>query len=310
MLDTDKYILIVSLNTGIDRIIYLSNFELGKISRATRVVEQAGGKAVNVARALVALGKRVLVIGFVGSFTGQHIRQNLLDSKIPARLIPISGSSRSCYILIDENKKQDTVINEPGPEITSIEFNQFYQELITYLPKASMLICSGSLPRGVSNNSYQQFVNLAHSYKIPALVDASGETLKLALQAKPYLIKPNRDEAENLLNKSISDKEALIAAREIHQSGVAIGLISLGDKGVAATWSNGELFLAAPKLDAINCVGCGDAFLAGCASAIIENKHPQEIISWGVAAGSANALVGGANINLSEVERLKNGLIY
>ncbi|MBI4850347.1 MAG: 1-phosphofructokinase family hexose kinase [Acidobacteria bacterium] len=301
----EKYILIVSLNTAIDRIIYLPNFQVATISRANKVVEQAGGKAINVARALVALGHKVLVIGFAGGLTGQQIREDLVNSHIPCSLISISGRSRNCYIFVDQALKQETVVNEPGPEITPQEFEKFTQELSRSLASAEMLICSGSLPKGVPFNSYQQFVELANKNSIPAIVDATGETLKLALQAKPYLIKPNHPEAEQLLDKKFSPLEALDAAREIYNSGVKLGLISLGDSGAVGVWDSGEIFLPAPKIEAINSVACGDAFLAGCASAILSGQSGVEIIRSAIAAGTANALVGGANITRSEFERIK-----
>ncbi len=305
---SQKHILIVSLNTAIDRIIYLPSFETGKISRAKQVQEQAGGKAINVARALVALGHKVQVIGFAGGFTGQHIKADLLTSNIPSSLINISGNSRSCYIFVDEIKKQETVVNEPGPIITEKEFQSFCQELSQHIKEAKMLICSGSLPRGIPFTCYQQFVNLGHSYKIPVLVDATGETLKLAVSAKPYLIKPNREEAETLLGKQINDSEAIEVAKEIYNFGLELGLISLGSQGAVGVWKTGEIFVAAPKINAINSVACGDAFLAGCASAILAGKSSEEIIISGVAAGSANALVGGARISLATFEELKQEL--
>lgn len=305
----EKYILIVSLNTAIDRIIYLPNFKLGQISRATEVIEQAGGKAVNVARALVRLGHKVLLIGFRGGFTGQQIHQNLNESNIPSSLIPISGNSRNCYIFIDKTTKQETVVNEPGPEITALEFKEFSKTLSSYLPSAEMLICSGSLPRGVSLDSYKQFVELANNNSIPALVDASGEALKLALQAKPYLIKPNHLEAEELLGKQFTISEALSAAREIYKFGLNLGLISLGNYGAVGVWKDGEIFLPAPKIEAINSVACGDAFLAGCALAILSGKNMEEVICSAIAAGTANALVGGAQITVSMFEELKSKII-
>lgn len=304
-MSTEKYILVVSLNTAIDRIIYLPNFQPGQILRADKVIEQAGGKGVNVARALNALGHKVLVVGFTGGTTGQQIREDLLISNIPSSLLPISGRSRNCYIFVDQILKQETVVNEPGPEIAPLEFDKFSKELSRSLSSAEMLICSGSLPKGVPTDSYRQFVELAHKNFIPTLVDASGEALKLALQAKPYLIKPNHQEAIELLGKEFTHLEALSAAREIYNKGVRLGLISLGSYGAVGVWEEGEIFLPAPKIEAVNSVACGDAFLAGCASAILSGQKGLEIIRSGVAAGSANALVGGAHISRNEFERLR-----
>ena len=135
-------------------------------------------------------------------------------------------------------------------------------------------------------------------------MDASGETLRLALDAHPYLVKPNRDEAEQLLGIEVSDSSGIEAARRIHTLGARLGVVSLDAGGAAAVWDGGEVFVRAPQISVVNAVACGDAFLAGCASALLSDAAPPDMIRWGVAAGSANALVGGARITRAEVERL------
>ncbi|MEW6731046.1 MAG: 1-phosphofructokinase family hexose kinase [Acidobacteriota bacterium] len=302
---SEKYTLIVSLNAAIDRIISVARLDVGQVQRSDHTLNQAGGKGINVARALTALGQRVFVIGFAGGHTGEQIREDLHNSGIPYTLIPIMGHSRNCYIVVDQSTCSQTVINEAGPQISAVEYEQFRQELMARLDGAQLLICSGSLPPGIDAGCYGCYVRLAHTRGLKTLVDASGEALKLALEAGPYMAKPNREEAEQLLGIKISDGNAVTAARHLRERGAGLGLVSLDGSGAAATWDGGEVFVRAPNVSAINAVACGDAFLAGCAAALLNDEPPSAMIEWGVAAGSANALVGGARITRAEVERLR-----
>lgn len=300
----DKHIVVVSLNAAVDCIIHLPHLSLGRVHRTDRTFTQAGGKGINVARALNALGRRVLVVGFRGGSTGQQIHEDLLQNRIPSILIPIKGNSRTCYIIVDEATKQQTVINEVGPEISATEYQLFYKEVSAHLHNAELLICSGSLPQGIANDCYAQLIELAHMQRVRTLVDATGELLRTALAARPYFAKPNREEAEELLKITISDTNASAAARQIHQLGAEIGLISLGEKGAVAVWEQGEVTIAAPKISVVNAVASGDAFLAGCADALLAGHNVIEMVRYGVAAGAANALIGGARIDRKQVEAL------
>jgi tagatose 6-phosphate kinase len=300
-----KYILILSLNAAVDRIVGVSRLEFGKAHRTSDTLDQAGGKGVNVARALTALGHRVFVLGLAGGVTGDEIRKDLYNSQIPSSLIPISGRSRNCYIIVDHSSRSQTQINEIGPEIAPEEYEQFYNELELRLEDAELLICSGSLPRGVDPGCYAKFTRMANAQGLRTLVDATGEVLRLAIEAHPYLVKPNRDEAEQLLGIEIAKAGGIEAARRILAYGVNLGLVSLGADGAVAAWAGGEIVVRAPKISVVNAVASGDSFLAGCATALLANASPSDTIRWGVAAGSANAMVGGARITRAEVERLR-----
>ena len=300
-----KYILILSLNAAVDRIISVPRLEVGKAHRTSETLDQAGGKGINVARALTALGHKVFVLGFAGGITGDEIRSELHESQIPFSLIPISGRSRNCYIVVDCSSGRQTQLNEPGPEISVEEYEQFYGELLKRLEDAELLICSGSLPRGIEPGCYGRFTQVASSLGLRTLVDASGETLRLALDAHPYLVKPNRDEAEQLLGMEIDEEDGIEAARRIRARGASLGLVSLGEIGAAAAWDGGEILVRAPRVSVVNAVASGDAFLAGCVTALLSDASPSDMIRWGVAAGSANAMVGGARITRAEVERLR-----
>src|SRR5262249_4796232 len=153
--------------------------------------------------------------------------------------ISIQGRSRSCYIIVDRSTGEQTVVNESGPEISPEEYEHFLDEFEKRLGEAELLVCSGSLPRAGDPGCYGHFIRLAGECGLRSLVDTGGEVLRLALDAKPYLAKPNRDEAEQLLGIRIPDGGGIEAARRIREQGATVGLVSLGAEGAAAVWDGG-----------------------------------------------------------------------
>lgn len=300
--------LILSLNPAIDRFLSLERFEAGGVYRTANFYYQAGGKSVNVARALTALGHKVYVLGLAGGHNGSMIRSELASEGIESRFLHIEGESRTCYVVLDRTQRVQTVINESGPEISTAEYEALWSEFEQALPHSRLLICSGSIPRGAPADCYARFTEAAHQANIETFVDVSGEPLQHALSAHPYLIKPNLDEAQELLGRSLSLETALEAALEILSRGVRIGIVTLAEAGAVAAWQGGRRLFPAPKVEVVNAVGSGDAFVAGCAAAYLAGRSHEEMVRYGVAAGTANATVGGGRINPMLVEQLYDGM--
>lgn len=298
--------LILSLNPAIDRFLSLKQFEVGRVHRTSDFYYQAGGKSINVARALTALGHRVYLLGFAGGHNGSMIRRELLRERIKHRFIPIQGESRTCYVVLDCTQRVETVINESGPEISTAEYEALWSEFRLLLPHSKLLICSGSIPLGAPVDCYAHFIEAARLASIETFVDISGAPLQHALSAHPYLIKPNLDEAQELLGHNLTQETALEAAIEILSRGVRLGVVTLAEAGAVAAWEGGSRLFLAPKVDVVNSVGSGDAFVAGCAAAYLSGSSYEEMVQYGVAAGAANATVGGGRISRTLVEQLRS----
>lgn len=296
--------LILSLNPAIDRFLSLERFEVGGVYRTSNFYYQPGGKSVNVARALTALGFSVYVLGLAGGHTGSMIRRGLTREGIEHCFLRVKGESRACYVVLDQTQRVQTVINEAGPEITRAEYEALWSAFEQTLPHSRLLICSGSIPRNAPTDCYARFIEAARSKRIETFVDVSGSPLQHALKARPYLIKPNLDEAQELLRRKLTPENALEAAREIFSQGVQLGLVTLAEAGAVAAWEGGSGFFPAPKVEAINAVGSGDAFVAGCAAAYLSGGSHEEMVRYGCACGAANAIAGGGRIQRAVVDRL------
>ncbi len=277
---TKKYILTVTLNPALD-----------KISSRGRVLISAGGKGINVARALESLGLKTCSMGFLGGTSGKILKNILRKEGLNSDFVSIQGETRINVTM--ENPR--TLVKERflslGPKLHKSEIEQFKEKYIQLLSKSYGVVFSGRNALGASPSFYAHLVKLAREANIPTVVDTSGVPLELALKAKPWMIKPNLMEAEEVLGRKLNTKVLLKQAlRQFHRLGVEIVLLSLGNKG--AVGSNGkEMWLVqAPKIKVKNEVGCGDAMVAGFLFAYLKNDSFYEIMKCAVAAGTSNGL--------------------
>jgi tagatose 6-phosphate kinase len=127
-------ILVVNLNLAVDQILRVDGLQLGGVHRSKSSLRQAGGKGVNVARVLRTLEEQCVVTGFLGGELGEFIARGLSQEAIAFECTPIKNESRTCLVLVDSEQGRQTVINEPGPEISQAEMARFvdnYGRLLT-----------------------------------------------------------------------------------------------------------------------------------------------------------------------------------
>ncbi|MYS50976.1 hexose kinase, partial [Streptomyces sp. SID6013] len=188
-------ILTVTLNTALDITYRVPGLRPHASHRVTEVTERPGGKGLNVARVLAALGHEVTVTGFAGGTTGGVVRAGLTGVPgVTDALVQVAGATRRTVAVVDERTGDTTQLNEPGPAVAPAEWNAFqaaYEDLLT--GAAAVALC-GSLPPGVPVGAYAGLVRAARAAGVPVLLDTSGEPLRRGLAARPDLIKPNADE--------------------------------------------------------------------------------------------------------------------
>ncbi len=286
-----KYVLTVTLNPAIDKTIQVKNFSVGRDFRAEDITLSAGGKGLNVSRALRDLKAPSLATGLLGGASGDFIRRELKKEGIPNDFSWVAGETRTNLTVIDHRRNKITRVLEKGPYVTRLEFSGFKRKFASLLKNSRYVIFSGSIPRGLPESLFAQLINTAKKKNIRALVDTSGEPLKAALRARPFLIKPNLEEAETVLGRKLNSllriKEAL---KYFLKSGVKIIVISMGKDGAVASNEKETWQAVAPKLKCKNNVGCGDALLAGFVYAHEHNNNFRDSFQFAVACGAANVL--------------------
>jgi len=301
-------ILTVTLNTSLDKLYTVEGFRAGEVIRVKEAHYTAGGKGLNVARVVFALGEQVLATGLAGGFAGGFIESELERAGIPFEFTRISGESRSCINMIDESTHTQTELLEPGPLVSREEADEFLKTYETLLGKADVITMSGSAPRGMHRGIYRTMIEMARRNERPVILDSSGDLLREGIGAGPAMVKPNASEAGAILGKTISSvDEAVSSARELTRLGAKTAVISMGERGLVAFFSStGEAYSAVPPvITAVNTVGCGDALVAGFAVGLIRGYAFEETVRLAAAASSASALTQGTGeCREEDVERV------
>ena len=304
-------IITVTLNAAIDKTLAVPNFRLGHRHRAVEQTAMAGGKGVNVARALRALGQPVIATGVAGGPTGTRIVEHLTEEGILNDFVRIREESRTSTAVVDPTNGEQTEINEHGPHVTEGELELFVDKLLYLAKGAAVCVFSGSLPRGVNADLYARLVQEVKKLGATTVLDSEGESLRMATRAEPTVVTPNETEAEELVGHEFDEEEdRLPAIREIAEMGATEAIMTLqaGCLGLVGEQSDRQLYRAAidPNVvDPVSTVGSGDAFLAGYVAARYGGRRPDECLRFAVACGAESIRHMGAGvIDPPEVDRL------
>lgn len=300
------YALTVTLHPAIDKVLRVKKLNRNEVHRCKVELVHGGGKGNNVARALMHIGMPVLATGFQGSYSGAFITEKIEAEGIPTSYVQCQAPTRTSTVLQVDETGDTYALYEPGQAVTQQELDALYEHYSGLLPEASIVIFCGSGQTEVLAPSYQRMIEMANEIEVPTLLDSSGETLKLGVEAKPYMVKVNRFELGGLFGHDLETLDSQLEAMSALQArGIPLVALSLGEDGLIATDGN-ELWRGVLKVERImNTVGCGDAQLAGITKQIIEQAPLKEMVRWGVACGTANTQVRGAGwIELDTVEAM------
>ncbi|MFI8928919.1 1-phosphofructokinase family hexose kinase [Streptomyces sp. NPDC053474] len=266
-------IVTVTLNAALDLTYRVPALTPHTTHRVTEVTERAGGKGVNVARVLAALGHTVTVTGFAGGPTGRTLRDHL--TRIPGlvdALRPVEGPTRRTLAVVDARTGDTTQLNEPGPAVSPAEWSGFltaYEALVGGGGVTAVALC-GSLPPGVPVGAYALLVRAARAARVPVLLDTSGEPLRRGVAARPDLVKPNAEELAELTGAH----EPSRATRDARRRGAHAVVASLGADGLLAVTPEGTWRATPPAAVHGNPTGAGDSAVAGLLSGLVEG------LSW------------------------------
>ncbi|MBO4254814.1 1-phosphofructokinase family hexose kinase [Streptomyces griseorubiginosus] len=280
-------ILTVTLNTALDITYRVRALRPHTSHRVTDVTERPGGKGLNVARVLAALGHEVTVTGFTGGATGRTVQEQLTATPgLVDALVPVAGPTRRTIAVVDTTSGDTTQLNEPGPTVTPSEWSAFQDVFEDLLPSMSAVALCGSLPPGVPVGAYAVLIRLARSAGVPVLLDTSGEPLRRGVAARPDLIKPNADELAELTGSH----EPLRATQDARRRGATAVVTSLGSDGLLAATPEGRWRATPPTHLHGNPTGAGDSAVAGLLSGLVEQLPWPARLSRAVALSAATVL--------------------
>lgn len=278
-------IVTVTPSPSVDRTLEVAGLHRGAVMRATSTRVDAGGKGVNLTRALVANGHASLAVLPLGGGDGDVLSRLLVDAAIAHRCVPITARTRS-NITLSEPDGTVTKVNAPGPALHPLELEALVDAAIASLAGATWLVGCGSLPEGAPAGLYATLTERAHAAGVRVAVDTSGHPLHATLAARPDLIKPNLAELAELAGRPLRTVEEVIAAAgEARAAGAGAVVVSLGASGALLVDGTEPVLAVPPTVAARSDVGAGDTLLAGfLAAGGIGPEALRAGVAWGAAA--------------------------
>jgi 1-phosphofructokinase family hexose kinase len=302
-------ILTVTLNAAIDRTVAVPNFRLGHRHRAVESRTVAGGKGINVARALKLLGRPVIATGFAGGPTGSRLLEQLREEAVLTDFTRIAAETRINLAVIDPTSAEQTEIAERGPAVSPEEVESFVARLDYLADGAKLCVLAGSLPPGAGDDLYARLVKDLAERGVPVVLDVEGDAMRAGLRAGASVVTPNEREAEELVGQEFADRDDLVhGLSELVRLGAVEAAITRPDGCVAVVGAGAErrfLEVRTESLEPVSTVGSGDAFLAGYVAARYDGRPPGDCLAYGVACGAESTQHFGAGmVDRNQVERL------
>jgi len=282
----------LTLNPCLDYNISVDALAVGEMNRIADADIYAGGKGINVAIVLARLGIPVTALGFLGGRNGASILTQVQHEGVITDFVPINEENRT-NIKIRDAKGRTTEINSRGPKIHNRELSEIQRKL-DQLEDDDFLVISGSVPEDVPPTIYRDLARYLQQKNIHVIIDASGDLLRYALEAKPFMIKPNREELANLFDikhpEDLDEKTIKKYLSSLIDHGVEQVIVSLGKDGAAFMDQTRELIVVhAPTIKVVSAVGSGDSLIAGFLAEYITSNDVLASLKMGVAAGTATS---------------------
>lgn len=284
----------VTFNPAIDYIAEVNNLKIDEINRATSERILAGGKGINVAIVLNNLGVESIALGFVAGFTGNEIKRKVEEMGVKTDFVYIPDKFSRINVKLQTSKDgqvlAETAINGEGPKISKEDIDKLMLK-IEKIKKEDFIVISGSVSRNMSDNIYEDMCKKAKENGAEIVIDTTGKKLLNVLKYKPFLVKPNKKELEEIFETQIiTNKEIIQYGQKLQEMGAQNVLTSMDrDGAILITKDKKVLKLNAPKGKLVNSVGSGDSMVAGFLTGFIMYKDYEKALKLGVSAGSASA---------------------
>lgn len=301
----------ITLNPAVDRTIMLNNFKINSVNRAEKILEDAGGKGINVSKMIKNLNGDSKALGIVGGIQGLFIKQQLDKMGILHEFVESDKNTRINLKIVDSELQTFTDINEKGTMVLEETIEKVEEKLFSLLKENDILILAGSIPNGCDKNIYKKWIQKANLINVKVILDGDGELLKNGVIAGPYIVKPNIHELERLFNTNIESLDDIIYyGKKILENGIYAIVVSRGEKGCLLITQDKVWEYQGFKVDVKSTVGAGDAMVGGIAYGIEKGESLEEAVKIGVASSTSSIQKEGTTMgNYEEVMDLKRKVV-
>ena len=279
-------IVVGGLSPAWQQIIVVDELRPGEVHRARETHWCASGKVFNVAISVRFLGGDVRAVSVLGGATGESVREEMRERAIEGRWIDSSSATRVCTTVVDASGGVATELVENAPEVSATELDGFLAAVREEASMASVVVLTGSLAGGAPSSCFRKLVE---GLDARVILDLRGPELLEALEARPFLVKPNRGELAKTLGRSLPDDGALLdGARELCDRGARWSVVTDGARDALLVGDRVAWRMTPPGVVSVNSIGCGDAMAGAIAWSLDRGLEPLEAVRLGMAAAANN----------------------
>jgi 1-phosphofructokinase family hexose kinase len=300
-------ILTVTLNTALDKVLFIDEWKSGPPMRTEKVVTSVGGKGLDSSVVLRHLGVETVGICFVAGKVGQELVDLCVDYGIQPDPVWVGGETRIAHVIVEQRHHRHNHIIAGSLSISPADCEELLHRFAQRAPQANYVICAGSIPSGLPADFYNRMTEIAHQSGVPLLIDSQGSGITGALPAHPDVLKMNWDEFESTFGKKAPTRGDLIAEAydTFKEYNMKTLVITCARDGILAFTPQGAFWVTPPPQQAINAAGAGDAVSSAMAWRLTLGDDWREALRWGAATSAAVVLTEGtADCRMEDVLRL------
>jgi 1-phosphofructokinase family hexose kinase len=287
----------LTLNPAVDRELTVPAMEFDSVLRASESRVDFGGKGFNVSRLLKGMGASSVAVGFLGGRAGELLQDGLQSLGIGTDFVWVPGETRTNISIVTQSHDHYIKVNEKGPLVDESKQKELLDKIDSLAKPGDWWVLAGSLPPGIADDFYARAVHVLNKHEAHAILDTSGESLRLGCAEKPYLVKPNAEEAQVLTGLPMdTPAEIAVAAAEIRRLSAQNVIVSMGKAGALLHTGEGTWLTHTPKIKEQNPIGAGDSMVGGLVWALTQGIALREALGWGVASGAATASLPGTEV--------------
>jgi 1-phosphofructokinase len=299
-------IVTITLNPALDHTVHIPQFQAGAVNRVQQQRIDPGGKGINVAKVVRALGYPVAVTGFLGQDNSKVFHEYFQRQAINNYFVEVAGAARVNIKIVDDQSEKVTEINFPGLESSGGDLERLIGAIQRLADEHQWFVLAGSLPQGLPDTIYQRLIAIVKQQGVKVLLDSSGPALREGIKAIPDAIKPNLEELSQLMGKPlVKEPEIRKAIADLLAGGIQQVIVTLGAQGAIIAEKDQTLRVRPPTVAAKSTVGAGDALVAGFVVGRTQGLSLADCARLGTAAATASVVQPGTQAGaMQEVARL------
>lgn len=287
----------ISLNPSIDRTLTVEGFTTGGLNRVLGTRDVAAGKGINVALTVSSLGLDAECVGFMYRDSAGLFEKRLMVNSTAYDFIWREGAARTNIKVFDQAAGVVTELNESGPQVDAGAMEEMTDLVCRHAENSDYLILTGSLPPGCPDDYYRSLIGAVEGLGCRCVLDADGDRLKYGLEARPFMIKPNRFELETMTGRHLqSIAEIRDAARHYIDLGVQVVAVSLGPDGALILQDDEAFYAPTLNVEVKSTVGAGDSMVAALVAGFMAECDLEETFRMGMACATARCMTEGYRI--------------